>query len=190
VLDGALTACRTWRDAGHDLHVAVNTTVDDLLDARLPTDIAAALEHHGLPPEALVIEVTETAILHDPIRIGDVLARVGELGVIVSLDDFGTGYSSLTHLKTLPVSEVKIDRSFVADMASDPRDAHIVRWTIGLVNGLGLRVVAEGVEDDATWQMLATAGCDLVQGYGLARPMPAADVETFLVQSQAAEVRA
>jgi diguanylate cyclase (GGDEF)-like protein len=190
VLDGALTACRTWRDDGHDLHVAVNTTVADLLDARLPTDVAAALERHGLPPEALVIEVTETAILHDPVRIGDVLARVGELGVIVSLDDFGTGYSSLTHLKTLPVSEVKIDRSFVDGMATDPTDAHIVRWTIGLVNGLGLRVVAEGVEDDATWRMLATAGCDLVQGYGLSRPMPAADVESFLVQSQAAEVRA
>ena len=190
VLEGALAACRAWRDDGHELHVAVNTTVADLLDARLPADLAAALKRHDLPPEALVLEVTETAILHDPIRIGDVLARVGELGVTVSLDDFGTGYSSLTHLKTLPVSEVKIDRSFVADMESDPTDAHIVRWTIGLVNGLGLRVVAEGVEDEATWQRLATLGCDLVQGYGLARPMPAADFEVFLEQWQADAVRA
>jgi diguanylate cyclase (GGDEF)-like protein len=185
VLEGALAACRTWRAAGHDLHVAVNTTVADLLDAGLPADLAATLEHHGLPPGALVIEVTETAILHDPIRIGDVLARVGELGVTVSLDDFGTGFSSLTHLKTLPVSEVKIDRSFVSGMESDPTDAHIVRWTIGLVNGLGLRVVAEGVEDDVTWRRLATLGCDLVQGYGLARPMPASDVLAFLEQWQA-----
>jgi diguanylate cyclase (GGDEF)-like protein len=185
VLEGALTECRGWREAGHELHVAVNTTVGDLLDTRFPDDIADALARHDLPPEALVVEVTETAILHDPIRIGDVLGRVGELGVTVSLDDFGTGYSSLTHLKTMPVSEVKIDRSFVAGMESDPTDAHIVRWTIGLVNGLGLRVVAEGVEDEATWRRLATLGCHLLQGYGLARPMPASDVEAFLVQWQA-----
>ena len=188
MLEGALSACRAWRDDGHELHVAVNTTVADLLDARLPADLAAALERHGLPPEALVLEVTETAILHDPIRIGDVLARVGALGVTVSLDDFGTGYSSLTHLKTLPVSEVKIDRSFVAGMGSDPTDAHIVRWTIGLVNGLGLRVVAEGVEDEATWQQLAALGCNLVQGYGLSRPIPGCDIEAFLKQWQADEV--
>ena len=188
VLEGALTACRAWRDDGHELHVSVNTTVADLLDTRLPTDLEAALKRHGLPPEALVLEVTETAFLHDPVRIGDVLARVGEIGVTVSLDDFGTGFSSLTHLKTLPVREVKIDRSFVAGMESDPIDAHIVRWTIGLVNGLGLRVVAEGVEDEATWQRLAALGCDLVQGYGLSRPIPGCDVEAFLQQRRAGEL--
>ena len=188
VLEGALTACRAWRDDGHELHVSVNTTVADLLDVRLAAELTAALKRHGLPPEALVLEVTETAILHDPIRIGDVLARVGEIGVTVSLDDFGTGFSSLTHLKTLPVSEVKIDRTFVAGMASDPTDAHIVRWTIGLVNGLGLRVVAEGVEDEATWQRLAALGCDFVQGYGLSRPIPGCEIESLIEQWQADKV--
>jgi EAL domain-containing protein (putative c-di-GMP-specific phosphodiesterase class I) len=105
---------------------------------------------------------------------------MGELGVSLSLDDFGTGYSSLTHLKTLPVGEVKIDRSFVAQMASDPADAAIVGATIQLAHSLGLRVVAEGVEDEETWSRLADVNCELIQGYALAPPLPAPELEALL----------
>ena len=118
--------------------------------------------------------------MSDRVRIGDVLGRLGELGVGISLDDFGTGYSSLVHLKTLPVSEVKIDRGFVARMDADPTDRAIVRSTIQLAHNLGMHLVAEGVEDDATWKELAGLGCELIQGFLLARPLPPAELEEFL----------
>ena len=131
VLDNGLEQLSAWRDAGAlDLHLAINLTVADLLDVRaLPESIGAALAARRLPPEALVVEVTETSVLADPVRVGAVLERIGELGVGVALDDFGTGYSSLTHLKQLPVTEVKVDRSFVAQMDVDHADAAIVAST-------------------------------------------------------------
>jgi diguanylate cyclase (GGDEF)-like protein len=180
MLELALTQVKAWRDAGLDLHVAVNTTVADLLDASFPAEVAATLAKHGLPPEALVLEVTENMVLSDPVRIGDVLAQLGELGLGLSLDDFGTGYSSLTHLKALPVGEVKIDRSFVGSMTSDPVDAAIVEATIQLAHSIGSRVVAEGIEDHTTWSSLVANRCELVQGYALSRPLPAADLEELL----------
>jgi diguanylate cyclase (GGDEF)-like protein len=176
----ALTQAKAWRDSGLDLHVAVNTTVADLLDAHFPEEVAAMLADHGLPPEVLVLEVTENMVLSDPIRIGDVLAQLGELGLGLSLDDFGTGYSSLTHLKSLPVGEVKIDRSFVGRMTSDPIDAAIVEATIQLAHSIGSRVVAEGIEDHATWDSLVENRCELVQGYVLSKPLPAADLDGLL----------
>ena len=130
-----------------------------------------------------MIEVTEGSVMSDPTRIGDVLERLAELGVGLSLDDFGTGYSSLVHLKTLPVGEVKIDRSFVTGAARDPKDAAIVRATIDLAHELGMRTVAEGVEDDESWARLAALGCELVQGYVLSRPVPAAEVPGLLARS-------
>jgi diguanylate cyclase (GGDEF)-like protein len=176
----ALTQVKAWRAAGLDLHVAVNTTVADLQDARFPAEVAAMLAEHGLPPEVLVLEVTENMVLADPIRVGDVLAQLGELGLGLSLDDFGTGYSSLTHLKTLPVGEVKIDRSFVARMTTDPVDAAIVEATVRLAHSIGIRVVAEGIEDQLTWSSLIANGCELVQGYALSRPLPAGELEVLL----------
>ena len=145
-----------------------------------PAEVAAALAQHDLPPEALVLEVTESMVLADPVRIGDVLAQLGELGLGLSLDDFGTGYSSLTHLKALPVGEVKIDRSFVARMTSDPVDAAIVEATIQLAHSIGIRVVAEGIEDQSTWSSLVASRCELVQGYALSKPLPAAELEELL----------
>jgi 8-amino-7-oxononanoate synthase len=127
-----------------------------------------------------VLEVTENMVLSDPVRIGDVLAQLGELGLGLSLDDFGTGYSSLTHLKSLPVGEVKIDRSFVGRMTSDPVDAAIVKATIRLAHSIGSRVVAEGIEDHTTWSSLVANHCELVQGYALSRPLPAAELEELL----------
>jgi diguanylate cyclase (GGDEF)-like protein len=180
MLDLALTQVRLWRDEGFDLHVAVNTTVADLQDTQFPAEVAATLEAHGLPPEALVLEVTENMVLADPVRVGDVLAQLGELGLGLSLDDFGTGFSSLTHLKSLPVGEVKIDRSFVGRMTTDPVDAAIVQATIQLAHSIGIRVVAEGIEDQVTWSSLVANRCELVQGYALSRPLPALDLETLL----------
>ncbi len=180
MLDLALTQIRIWRDAGFDLHVAVNTTVADLQDTQFPAEVAATLEAHGLPPEALVLEVTENMVLADPVRVGDVLAQLGELGLGLSLDDFGTGFSSLTHLKSLPVGEVKIDRSFVGRMTTDPVDAAIVQATIQLAHSIGIRVVAEGIEDQVTWSSLVANRCELVQGYALSRPLPAMDLDMLL----------
>jgi diguanylate cyclase (GGDEF)-like protein len=180
VLDAALARCHAWRQQGHRLSVSVNVGVADVLDVEFPQQVAAALAKHELDPAALIIEVTESSIMSDRRRIGDVLARLGELGVGISLDDFGTGYSSLVHLKTLPVSEVKIDRGFVARMDTDPTDRAIVRSTIQLAHNLGMHLVAEGVEDDATWKALAGLGCELIQGYHLARPLAVAELDAFL----------
>ena len=180
MLDLALTQVKIWREEGFDLHVAVNTTVADLQDTQFPAEVAATLEAHGLPPEALVLEVTENMVLADPVRVGDVLAQLGELGLGLSLDDFGTGFSSLTHLKSLPVGEVKIDRSFVGRMTTDPVDAAIVQATIQLAHSIGIRVVAEGIEDQVTWTSLVANRCELVQGYALSRPLPAIELDTLL----------
>jgi diguanylate cyclase (GGDEF)-like protein len=173
VMDLALAQCEAWRRAGLDLHVSVNVVAADLLDDDLPAQVAAALERHQLPPSALVIEVTESSVLSDPLRIHNVLAHLDDLGVCVSLDDFGTGFSSLGHLKSLPVGEIKIDRSFVSQMTSNAADAAIVNTTIQLAQRLGKRVVAEGVADEKAWRRLAAAGCHIIQGYALSRPRSA-----------------
>jgi diguanylate cyclase len=180
VLELALAQLAIWRRAGYPLHVAINTTVADLLDAGFPSEVATALAAHGLPPEVLILEVTETSVLSDPGRIRDVLGELGELGVKLSLDDFGTGYSSLTHLRTLPVGEVKLDRSFVAGMCTDVIDRAIVHATIELAHRLGIEVVAEGVEDERTWDALAALGCEYLQGYALSRPVPAEELTALL----------
>jgi diguanylate cyclase (GGDEF)-like protein len=180
VLDRALGQCAAWTLAGLDLGVAVNISVRNLLDSDLPDEIGALLVRHGVEPRRLTLEVTESSVMADPARAVDVLQRLSAIGVRLSVDDFGTGYSSLTYLKRLPVDEVKIDKSFVVTMASDAGDAAIVRSIIDLGGSLGLAVVAEGVEDAESWNRLAELGCDLVQGYALCRPVPAADVTTWL----------
>ena len=185
VLDLALAQCAAWRAVGHDLHVAVNLTVTDLLDTGMPGEVAAALAVHAVPAKALVLELTESSAMSDPTRIGRVLGDLRELGVGLSLDDFGTGYSALTHLRDLPVTEVKIDRSFVSSMQNEPADAAIVEATIGLAQRIGIVVVAEGAENDATWQRLAALGCDLIQGFALSRPVPAAALEPLLLGAPA-----
>jgi diguanylate cyclase (GGDEF)-like protein len=180
VLELALDQLSHWRSAGYDLHIAVNTTVADLLDAAFPREVLEALTARRLSPDALVLEITESSVLSDPRRIGDVLAQLREFGIGLSLDDFGTGCSSLTHLQSLPVGEVKIDRSFIARMCIDTRDAAIVHAMIQLAHTLGIRVVAEGLEDEETWQALESLDCDLVQGYVLSRPVPGLELEREL----------
>ncbi|MCA1598802.1 MAG: EAL domain-containing protein, partial [Chloroflexi bacterium] len=177
VLDEALRQGQAWARAGWDVQVAVNLSAWSLHDAALPQTIAALLRRHDAPPERLRLELTEGTVMADAERALEVLTRLAALGVGLSVDDFGTGYSSLAYLKRLPVDEVKIDRSFVHDLVTDEADAAIVRATVGLGRSLGLRVVAEGVEDRATWDRLTELGCDTAQGYYLARPLPAVEVE-------------
>jgi diguanylate cyclase (GGDEF)-like protein len=180
VLDKALEALAAWRAAGHEVSVAVNLSVRHLTDLDLPRQVEALIRGRGIPPSALVLEVTETVIMSDPSRAVAVLNLLRDLGIGVAIDDFGTGYSSLAYLRRLQIDELKIDRSFVRDLPHDEGDAVIVRSTIEMGHNLGLRVVAEGVEDDATLQMLRSWRCDVVQGYGISRPLPADDVLPWL----------
>src|SRR5207302_273609 len=138
---------RAWRELGLALPIAVNLSARNLHDPELPAAIAALLEEEGVGPELLELEITESAVMHEPARVGETLARLRAMGLELAIDDFGTGYSSLAYLKRLPVQALKIDRGFVKDMATDPGDAAIVRATIALAHALGLRVVAEGVKD-------------------------------------------
>ncbi|MEZ0163194.1 putative bifunctional diguanylate cyclase/phosphodiesterase [Kineococcus sp. LSe6-4] len=168
-----------WRRRGLLVRVSVNLSAGTLLDVSLPAMVAALLAHHEVPATSLVLEVTETALLREPDRSLAVVEALRALGVQGSIDDFGTGYSSLTQLRQLPVSELKLDRSFTADLLADPRAAAIIAHTIGLAHALRLRVVAEGVEDEATLAALTALGCDETQGFLHARPLPAPEFEAW-----------
>jgi diguanylate cyclase len=183
VLDAALRQAGQWRRAGHELSIAVNVSTRSLLDRDFPDQVADRLAAWQVPAGSLVLEVTESAVMADPALALDVLGRLHALGVGLALDDFGTGYSSMAYLKALPVDELKVDRSFVGQMASSTSDAVIVRSTIDLGHNLGLHVVAEGVESEGTWEELKTLGCDTAQGYHLGRPMPATELERWLQQA-------
>jgi EAL domain-containing protein (putative c-di-GMP-specific phosphodiesterase class I) len=167
----ALRQCRTWHDAGFELTMAVNVSASDLLDLHFPEEVEALLAERGVTSSWVELEITEGTILADPERAQAVLTRLHAMGVRLAVDDFGTGYSSLMYLKELPVDAVKIDRTFVRDMATKPDDEIIVRAIIDLARNLNLQVVAEGVEDEATWDRLGALGCDLGQGYYLSPPL-------------------
>jgi diguanylate cyclase (GGDEF)-like protein len=177
VLTLALEQARAWLDAGHRIPVAVNVSTRSLLDETFPGRLAALLDAAGVPGALLCIEITEHTVLSDPTTTIDALRRIRDLGVKTSIDDFGTGYSSLTYLKILPVDELKIDRSFVADMVADASSHALVASAVDLAHNLSLTVVAEGVEDDRTAAALSDLGCDTAQGYHFARPAPAADLD-------------
>jgi diguanylate cyclase (GGDEF)-like protein len=170
-----------WRRCDPDLRVSVNVSARNLIDVSLVTDVRNILREVGLPGEALTLEITESTVMAEPQRSIAVLDRLRELGVRFAIDDFGTGYSSLSYLKRLPVDEVKIDKSFVRDMAIDTDLASIVRSTIDLARNLDLMVIAEGVEDEVTIEMLGDLGCDVVQGYYFARPTGSDEVEQLLL---------
>ena len=172
VLELALAQCGTWRAAGLDLGVAVNVSTSNLVDEGFPVQVADALRRHGLPPTSLVLEVTESVLMADRDRAVDVLTRLRCAGVGIAIDDYGTGYSSLAYLAALPVTELKLDRSFLAAVLTCPRTATVVTSTLQLAQSLGLEVVAEGVEDQETLDLLVELGCDLVQGYHVSRPQP------------------
>ena len=172
VVETAIRQCVEWRNAGTPVLMAVNISARNLLEPDLADTIARLLVQAGLPAALLKLEVTESAIFADPDRAVQALERLVDLGLSVSVDDFGTGYSSLTRLRDLPVHEVKIDRSFVRHLAEREEDRAIARAVVTLGHDLGLRVVAEGVEDEHSWRILQELDCDLVQGFFLARPMP------------------
>ena len=173
VLDLAIAECARWRAQGHEVAVAVNVSGGVLHDRRLHKEIERLLALHGLPVGSLEIEVTEGAVMNDPEAASRILRSLTELGIrVIAIDDFGTGYSSLARLHELPLDTLKIDQSFVMRMAAEG-DAQIVCSIIELAHALGLKVIAEGAEDDATIDRLAELGCDFVQGYGLTRPLPA-----------------
>jgi diguanylate cyclase (GGDEF)-like protein len=181
VLETALGQVALWRAQGLRVPVAVNVSPRDVHTPGFAGSVAARLARHGVPAGALQLEITEHVLLEDPQRAADTLAGLTGHGVKMSLDDFGTGYSSLVHLRRLPVSELKIDRSFVARLAVDAEDAAIVRCTVDLAHSLGLLVVAEGVEDDETWERLRDLGCDAVQGWLVAAAMPPEEATAWLL---------
>jgi diguanylate cyclase (GGDEF)-like protein len=187
MLARSLSACASWHRSGMALSVSVNVSARDLNDPGLVQAIAAELARTQLPASALTIEITETALMNDLAQASAVVHQLRALGVGVSVDDFGTGWSSLAHLQRLPVTELKVDRSFVMASRTDAGAAKIVAATIGLGQSLGLAAVAEGVEDAETLAWLTELGCDLAQGWHLGRPMPAVDFVDFAGQALGAD---
>ena len=180
VLDEALRQCRRWRDDGIELTVAVNISPSDLSDDALALEVRDALSRHALPASSLILEMTEHILMEDRATAATVLTGLRATGAGISIDDFGTGYSSLAYLADLPVTELKLDRSLVARMTVSERYTEIVRSTVSLTHALGMKVVAEGVEDEPTLEALARAGCDRAQGYHLSRPVSGAAIAEII----------
>jgi len=180
VLARAVKQAAQWSTRGIDLNLSINLSADDAASDGLPERIAGVLAEHGAEARHLRIEVTESVVMTDPKRVAGLLRRVRDLGIGIAIDDFGTGHSSLAQLQTLPCDELKIDQAFVRGLRANTPNAVIVRTTIEMAHSLGLHVVAEGVEDRISWNLLAQYGCDVAQGYFLARPMPPADFLVWL----------
>jgi diguanylate cyclase (GGDEF)-like protein len=180
VLDVGLADLARWQAGGTALDLAVNVSASDLRDEGLVQIVASALLKHQVPPESLTIEITETAMMRDPELAMQVMRALDDLGVRLAVDDYGTGYSSLEYLLNLPISEIKLDRAFCQHVVTELRATAIVRSTIDLTHALGLRMVAEGVEDAGTLFILRELGCDRVQGWHLGHPMPSVAFETLL----------
>jgi diguanylate cyclase (GGDEF)-like protein len=183
VLASALRQSQHWRDTGLHIGIAVNVSARDLQDPTFPDFIAQVCRSTDTPRGALTLELTERALMADPVKTDAAFQRLDDIGVQFSIDDFGTGYSALSYLQKLPVDEIKIDKSFVSGLLTDPRSGAIVRSIIDLGRNLSLRVVAEGVEDRGTWECLAELGCDSAQGYYISRPMPPSDLPRWLKES-------
>jgi diguanylate cyclase len=176
VLHEALRQCHRWHQAGIELNVSANISMLNLQSRALPDQIAGLLKSCEVPASSFGLEITESTIMADPMRTMEIIKRMSEMGLQFSIDDFGTGYSSLAYLSKLPIDELKIDKSFVINMATQKEDIVIVRSTIDLAHNLGLKVVAEGVENEATKEKLALLGCDTAQGFHMSRPLPADEI--------------
>ena len=180
----ALDQCRRWLGEGREISVSVNLSPRSLNDSGFPAVVAERLRAHDVPAENLLLEVTESAIIFDPARAEETLRALSGLGVRLALDDFGTGHSSLALLGRLPLDQIKIDRSFVTDLLTNPGNDVIVRSIISLGHQLGLEVVGEGVETTEGTARLRQYGCDILQGYTLTRPLPADELERWLEEQQ------
>jgi diguanylate cyclase (GGDEF)-like protein len=180
VLDVTLSDLGRWRAKDPHLTASVNVSASDLRDESIVAIVASALLEHRLPPKALTIEITESAMMRDPEMAQTVMHALADLGVELSVDDYGTGYSSLEYLLNLPITEIKLDRAFSANLVEQRRSVAIVRSTVDLTHALGLRMVAEGIENQPALEILRDLGCDRLQGWHLGRPMPAADFESLI----------
>ena len=180
VLDGALAQQSKWRTEGLAVPVAVNLSPTTLHNSDFPDQVGDSLRKWGIPADHLVFEITESSIMSDVVRATETVNRLDEMGVRISIDDFGTGYTSLAYIRKLPVSEIKVDKSFVLNMQDSNDDAVIVRSVVDLGHNLGLEVVAEGVEDRETWDMLTQLGCTTAQGYYICRPVDPAALATWI----------
>lgn len=180
VINRALQDCNLWRAQGHDIGVSVNISALNLSDRNLCEDIQALLVQWSIQPSHLILELTESAMMSNPADALNVLEKLHAMGIGLSIDDFGTGYSSLTYIKKLPVSEIKIDKSFVHEMNENNGDEAIIRSVVVLAHYLKLSVVAEGVEDETTYDYLKEVGCSIAQGYYIAKPMPAVEYFKWL----------
>jgi len=183
VVGEAMRQVAEWHRAGRDVAVSINLSMRNLHDPQLPGIVSALLRNWRVDPQAVVFEITESAVMADPEHTIEVLKRLHAMGVALSIDDFGTGYSSLSYLKRMPVSELKIDKSFVMDMGTDEDDAIIVRSTIDLAHNLGLKVTGEGVQDEDAFTVLVSLGCDLAQGHYISPALPAEALEQWLRES-------
>jgi diguanylate cyclase (GGDEF)-like protein len=183
VVGSALRQAHVWRGLHLDIGIAVNISARDLLDAAFPDFVAQACLSTGMQCSSLTLEITERDLMSDPAKSDAAIQRLKEMGIHFAIDDFGTGYSSLSYLQKLPVNEIKIDKSFVAGLLTNPRSDAIVRSIIDLGRNLSLSVVAEGVEDQRTWESLATLGCDVAQGYYMCRPNSVAEITQWMKES-------
>jgi len=183
VIEDAFSACAEFHQHGHDIKVSINLSMKDLLNPELPDLVAGLTAKIGIDPSWIIFEITEGSIMSDPTRALIIVERLKSMGFDFSIDDFGTGYSSMAYLKRLPVSELKIDKSFVLDMMTNDSDAIIVQATIGLAHNLGLTVTAEGVEDESALEMLNKMGCDIAQGYFFSKPIPKAELLSWIANN-------
>jgi EAL domain-containing protein (putative c-di-GMP-specific phosphodiesterase class I) len=189
VLDRALAQCASWRNEGAEVAVSVNISASNLIDAGFAGTVHDLLSRRGLPANVLVLEITETNIIAEFDRARIVVDELSALGVVVSIDDFGTGFTSLAYLSGLSVGELKLDQTFITRLGADgsARDEQLVRSTIDLGHALGMRVVAEGIEDRVTLDLLCRLGCDVAQGYFIGKPE--APTALPLQQSAALQIR-
>lgn len=178
-LEACAYQCADWQTRNRAIPVAINLSVKDLLDRTLIDKVETLVRSRAFKPNMLEFEITESVLMEDPDRNLEILLALRDLQIRLSIDDFGTGYSSLSYLKKLPVSAIKIDQSFVADMINTNDSAIIVQSTIELAHNLGLKVIAEGVENQATWDLLAGYGCDEAQGFFIAPAMSAEDIQEW-----------
>jgi EAL domain-containing protein (putative c-di-GMP-specific phosphodiesterase class I) len=177
-----LRQARLWQDAGLRLHLAVNVSMDNLAALEFPDFVAHEADAAGVAASSLVLEVTESRLMKNPLAALDILTRLRLKRIRLSIDDFGTGHSSLAQLRDIPFDELKVDHGFVHGACKDASLKAIVEASLGMARQLGMQTVAEGVEDQADWDFLHSAGCDLAQGYFVARPMPAADLPGWIAR--------
>ncbi|HXX09905.1 MAG TPA: GGDEF domain-containing phosphodiesterase, partial [Burkholderiales bacterium] len=184
VIPEAMRQCGAWLSRGVPLSVSVNVSTRDLLDRELPEIFGSAARAHGVPADLVIVEITESALMENPQRVQEIMRELKHLGLRLAIDDYGTGYSSLAYIQRLHCDELKVDRTFVTHISARDRDAAIVRSTIDLGHSLGLTVVAEGIEDTEVLAVLRKLGCDLGQGFGICRPLPADELIDWIATSE------